>query len=169
MPVIVWASYEDPSKPDIVHNRIIRSSDYLAANASGGANEQQHAKAIIVFLFTYWEDEIRSRLAAAIGVTPNDIQADVMGDLRILRNVILHSKGIIRPDKHADLKTMSDLFAVDQPLVLSYEAMHRIFVLVKQDCARLLFGWLGITDSPIQPEEMLDVAIQKHLRRDGPN
>ena len=169
MPVVVWASYEDPSKPDIVHNRIIRSSDYLAANASGGANEQQHAKAIIVFLFTYWEDEIRPRLAAAIGVTPNDIQADAMGDLRILRNVILHSKGIIRPDKHVGLKTMSELFAVDQPLVFSYETMHRIFVLVKQDCARLLFGWLGITDSPIQPEEMLDVAIQKHLRRDGPN
>jgi len=169
MPTIVWVSYEDPSKPDITHNQIVRSSDYLAANASGGANEQQHANAIIVFLFTYWEDGIRPRLAAAIGVTPNDIQADVMGDLRILRNVILHSKGVIRADKHADLKTMRDLFAVDQPLVLSYETMHRIFVLVKQDCAKLLFGWLGITDSPIQPEEMLDVAIQKHLRRAGPN
>jgi hypothetical protein len=92
-----------------------------------------------------------------------------MGDLRILRNVILHSKGVIRPDKHAGLKKMGDLFAVDQPLRLSYETMHRIFVLVKQECARLLFGWLGVTDPPIQPEEMLDVAIQKHLRRAGPN
>lgn len=169
MAVIVWASYEDPSKPDIVHNRIIRASDYLAANASGGANEQQHARAIIVFLFTYWEDEIRPRLAAALGVKPKDIQAEVMGDLRILRNIILHSKSIIRSDKHAGLKTMSALFAVDQPLVLSYETMHRIFILVKQDCARLLFGWLGISDSPVQPEDILDVAIQKHLRRDGPN
>ena len=168
-PVIVWASYEDPSKPDIVHNRIIRASDYLAANTPGGANEQQHARAIIVFLFTYWEDEIRPRLAAATGVTPNDIRAEVMGDLRILRNVILHSKGIMRSDKHASLKTMSALFAVDEPLLLSYETMHRIFVLIKQDCARLLFGWLGITDSPIQPEEMLDIAIQKHLRRGEPN
>lgn len=168
-PVIVWTSYEDPSKPDIVHNRIIRASDYLAANASGGTNEQQHARAIIVFLFTYWEDEIRPRLATASGVTPNEIRADVMGDLRILRNVILHSKSIMRSDKHASLKTMGALFGVDEPLLLSYETMHRIFVLVKQDCARLLFGWLGITDSPIQPEEMLDLAIQKHLRRRRPN
>lgn len=168
-PVIVWASYEDPSKPDIVHNRIIRASDYLAANAPGGTNEQQHARAIIVFLFTYWEDEIRPRLATASGVTPNEIRADVMGDLRILRNVILHSKSIMRSDKQTSLKTMGALFAVDGPLLLSYETMHRIFVLVKQDCARLLFGWLGITDSPIQPEEMLDLAIQKHLRRRRPN
>jgi hypothetical protein len=163
-PVTVWASYEDPSKPDIVHNRIIRAPDYLAANAPGGSNEQQHARAIIVFLFTYWEEEIRPRLATATGVAPNDICSDVMGDLRILRNVILHSKGIIRSDKHASLKTMSALFAVDEPLLLSYETMHRIFILVKQDCARLLFGWLGLTDSPIQPEEMIDVAIQRLLR-----
>ncbi len=164
-PVIVWVSYEDPSKPDIIHNRVIRAPDYVAANASGGTNEQQHAKAIIVFLITYWEDEIRPRLATVSGVTLNEIRADVMGDLRILRNVILHSKSIMRADKHAALKTMSALFAVDQPLLLSYETMHRIFVLVKQDCARLLFGWLGVTDSPVQPEEMLDLAIQKHFPR----
>ena len=60
--VVVWASYEDPTKPDIIHNRIIRAQDYLAVNAKGGSNEQQHAKAIVVFLFTYWEDEIRPRL-----------------------------------------------------------------------------------------------------------
>jgi hypothetical protein len=67
-PVVVWASYEDPSKPDIIHNRIIRADDYLAANARGGSNEQKHARAIVIVLFTYWEDEIRPRLARAKGV-----------------------------------------------------------------------------------------------------
>ena len=59
LPVTVWASYEDPSKPDVIHNRIIRAKDYIAANANGGSNEQQHAKAIVIFLFTYWDDEMR--------------------------------------------------------------------------------------------------------------
>ena len=31
--VVVYASYEDPSKPDIIHNRIILASDYIAANS----------------------------------------------------------------------------------------------------------------------------------------
>src|SRR5947209_13120052 len=62
--VVVWASYEDPTKPDVIHNRIIRATDYLAANSKGGSNEQQHARAVLVFLFTYWELEIRPRLAA---------------------------------------------------------------------------------------------------------
>ena len=103
MPTVVWASYEDPTKPDIIHNQIIRSDEYLEANRPGGRNEQQHSRAILIFLFTYWEAEIRPRLARAKGVAPNDIQSDIMGDLGTLRNVILHAKGVLRLDKHASL------------------------------------------------------------------
>ncbi len=162
--VVVWASYEDPTNPDVIHNRIIRAEDYLAANATGGSNEQQHAKAIVVFLFASWEDEIRPRLAAARGVTVHDIRCDAMGDLRILRNVILHAKSIMRSDKHADLKKLGELFPVDRPIRLSYESMQKIFVVVKQDCGRLLLEWLGVKDAPIQPEEIVDIAIQKGRR-----
>ena len=159
--VVVWASYEDPMQPDIVHNRIIRAHDYLVSNAKGGSNEQQHSKAILVFLFTYWEDEIRPRLAASKGAEVQDIRSEVMGDLRILRNVILHAKSIMRPEKHRDLKRLGELFIVDQPIHLSYESMYKIFVLIKQDCGRMLFEWLGVKDAAVQPEEMVDVAIQK--------
>lgn len=159
--VIVYASYEDPSQPDVIHNRIIRATDYIAANSKGGSNEQQHSQAVLVFLFTFWEEEIRPRLAASKGVELREIRSDIMGDLRILRNVILHSKGIIRSEKHEDLKKLSDMFVVDKPVHVSYEGMHRVFVLIKQDCARMLFEWLGVTDAPIQPEEMIDLAIQK--------
>ena len=158
--VVVWASYEDPTKPDIIHNQIIRSDQYLEANRAGGRNEQQHSRAIIVFLFTYWEDEIRPRLARAKGVEVKEIRSDIMGDLRTLRNVILHSKGVLRPERIATLKVLGDMFVVDKELEFSYEGMHRIFVLMKQDCARLLFEWLGIKNGPVRPEELRDVAIQ---------
>lgn len=160
-PVTVWASYEDPSKPDVIHNRIIRASDYLARNAAGGANEEQHARAIVIFLFTFWEDEIRPRLAAAKGVALNEIRSDIMGDLRVLRNVILHAKGILNQDKHAELKLLKDMFPLDTPLALPEERMQRIFVLIKQDCARLLYGRFGVKDAPAQPHELRDVAIQR--------
>lgn len=160
-PVTVWASYEDPKQPDVIHNRIIRANDYIAANSKGGSNEQQHARAVLVFLFTYWEDEVRPRLAASRSVRLQEISSDVMGDLRVIRNVILHSKSIMRPDKHKDLKKMSDLFAVDQPIHISYEGMHKIFVLIKQDCTRMMLEWLGVRDSLIQPEKIVDCAVQK--------
>ena len=28
-PVIVWSTYEDPSKPDIIHSRIVRADEYM--------------------------------------------------------------------------------------------------------------------------------------------
>lgn len=158
---VVWSSYEDPTKPDIIHNRIIRSNDYLSSNSVDGSNTQQHSQAILVFLFTYWEDEIRPRLAKSMSVAANQIKSDIMGDLRILRNVILHSKGIIPSDKYKRLKLLGEMFSVDQPIHVSYENMHRIFVLIKQDCARLLLKWLGMENSPnLRPEDLRDVAIQ---------
>ncbi len=159
--VVVWASYEDPTKPDVIHNRIIRASDYLAANSKGGSNEQQHARAVLVFLFTYWELEIRPRLAASRGVELEQIRSDVMGDLRILRNAILHARGIMTAEEQRRLKKLSDLFVADQPVHIPYENMHRIFVLVKQDCGRMLLEWVGVEDAPIQPEQIVDLAVQK--------
>lgn len=159
--VVVWASYEDPTQPDVIHNRIIRANDYIAANSENASNTQQHSQAVLVFLFTYWEEEVRPRLAGSIGVHVNEIRSDIMGDLRIARNAILHSKGVLRPDKHKDLKKLGQMFVVDEPIHISYDDMHRIFVLIKQDCARMLFEWLGVKDAPIQPEEIVDVAIQK--------
>jgi len=87
-----------------------------------------------------------------------------MGDLRVLRNVILHAKSVMRSDKHAELKQLGGLFAIDEPVALSYENMHKIFVAVKQDCGKLMLDWLGVEDAPIQPEEIADISIQKHHR-----
>jgi hypothetical protein len=160
--VVVWASFEDPTKPDVIHNRIIRASDYIAANSKGGSNAQQLSQAVLVFLFTYWEYEIRPRLSALQNVELKEIRSDIMGDLRILRNAILHAKGIIRPDKHKGLKKLSDMFVVDQPVHISYESMHQIFVFIKQDCARMLFARIGVKDALTQAEDIVDFAIQKH-------
>ena len=162
--VVVWASYEDPTKPDIIHNRIIRVVDYVAANAPGGSNEQKHARAIVVFLFTYWEDEIRPRLAKAKGVELKEIRSEIMGDMWVLRNIILHSKSILRPEKHKELKKLGGMLSINRPLHLSYEDMHQIFVLIKQDCGRLMFEWLGVKDSPIATDEIRDIAIQRGSR-----
>ncbi len=160
--VVMRASYEDPTQPDVIHDRIIRASDYIEANSEGGFNAQQHSQAVLIFIFTYWEDEIRPRLAAARNVELHEIGSDIIGDLRILRNIILHAKGILRRDKQKGLKKLGNMFIVDQPIHISYEKMHQIFVLIKQDCANMLFEWLGVKNAPIQPDEIVDIAVQKH-------
>jgi hypothetical protein len=44
--VVVYASYEDPSKPPVIHNRIVRADTYIEANSPGGSNEQRLARSI---------------------------------------------------------------------------------------------------------------------------
>lgn len=158
--VVVWASYEDPSKPDIIHHRIIRAVDYIAINAAGGSNEQQHAQAVLVFLYTYWELETRPRLAAAKGCDTGEIRADIMGDLRILRNVILHAKGIMRPDALKSLKKLGAWFTTGEPIHISFERMKQILIWVHQACAFLLFEWRGLPDARAQAEQIVSLAIQ---------
>lgn len=165
VPIIVYASYEDPNKPDIIHNRIIRATDYIEVNSPGGPNEQRQARAIVVFLFTYWEDEIRPRLAMAKGVIANEIRSDIMGDMRILRHAILHAKSIIRSEEHRRLKILDSMFPADQPIHISYEDMHRLFVLIKQECCRLMLDWHGLEDAPISPEQIVDITIQRNGRQ----
>jgi hypothetical protein len=163
--VIVYTSYEDLTKPDIIHNRIVRADTYLEANSPGGSNEQRHARSIVVFLFTFWEDEIRPRLAEAKGVSVNEIRSNIMGDMRILRHAILHAKSSIRPEEHRRLKVIGPMFPPSTPLKIAYEDMHRLFVVIKQDCARLMFEWLGVEDAPVSPEQLVDIAIQKERQK----
>ncbi len=113
-----------------------------------------------MFLFSFWEEEIRPRLAAILNIDVHKIKSDIMGDLRILRNAILHSKGILRTDKYRQLKKLSRMFSENAPIHLSYENMHQVFVLIKQDCARNFYEFLGITDPKVKPGEIVDLAIQ---------
>jgi hypothetical protein len=38
--------------------------------------------------------------------------------------------------------------------------MHKIFVLLKQDMARMMLEWLGKKNAPFKPEELRAFAIQ---------
>src|SRR5882724_2059511 len=68
---VMRASLEDPTRPDVIHQRIIRTDEFIAANSELGFNQQQCIRGILVLTYTFWEDEIRPRLAAALGV-PKD-------------------------------------------------------------------------------------------------
>jgi hypothetical protein len=163
-PVIVWSSYEDPSQPDIIHSRIVRADDYVAANSPGGSNEQQQSHAILVFLYTYWEESIRQRLAKAKAVEKNDIKSEIMADLKIVRHAILHAKAKISRKEFGRVKRLNNIFKPETEINVSYDDMHKIFYMVKQDIARLLFDWLGVQDAPISLDQLRDIAIQRSRR-----
>lgn len=160
--VISHQSFEDPRSPDVIHSRTITANNFIEENSLEGINQRQLSYSVIVFIYTYWEDEIRPRLAMAAGLETKDVSCEIMGDLRCIRNSVLHTKGIFRPEWHGKLHVLQECFAVDEQIEISYELMHQIFVKIKQGCAKMIFEWLGV-----DPGERFDIdqlkgfAIQK--------
>jgi hypothetical protein len=67
----------------------------------------------IVMMYAYWEDHYREKIAHAIGLKDkNDVKIEIMGDLRILRNSIVHNGGYVISDKK--FKILGDFRPGDQ-------------------------------------------------------
>ena len=164
--VMVSSSLEDPNSPDVILNRISRSVDYIADNSEKGFNEQQQAQAIIVFMFAYWDEEIRPRLAKAKHFSsPNEISVDAFGDLRLLRRAIIHNKGNLTATLHGKLKVMQDLFLADADVRPSHEDMHQLFIRAKQGLAKLIVDHVGPRPGSPDPTDVKDLAITRSRTR----
>jgi hypothetical protein len=159
-PVMMYASVEDPSSPDVIHHRIIRADEFLAVNAEAGFNERQVCWSIIVFLFAYWNEEVRPQIAAVRGVDPEDIKVNALGDLRIIRHSIIHDKGILPAKAHTKLKKLSALFRPDEKITLSHDQMHKLFVAVKQAIAEIILSYTSHLPGAPDASDIVSIAIQ---------
>lgn len=158
-PRVMMTAVEDPTQPDVLMHRIVLVSEYIAANAVGGSNEQHHARAAITFLYAYWDEEVRAELGRALGVPTNEIVSDIFGDLRLIRHAVLHNKGILTDTAYQRLKLVREHFTPNGVVSLPNATMHRIFYLIKQDMAQRV-----INDSGLKGEgtdDIIEVAIQR--------
>lgn len=158
-PRVMMTAVEDHAQPDVLMHRIVLVSEYIAANAVGGSNEQHHARAAITFLYAYWDEEVRPELGRALGVPANEIVSDIFGDLRLIRHAVLHNKGIITDTAFRKLKLIGDHFMPDRLVSLPNATMHRIFSLIKQDMAQRV-----IIDSGLQckaADDIIEISIQR--------
>ncbi|MFH1344499.1 MAG: hypothetical protein ABIL01_25370 [Pseudomonadota bacterium] len=161
-PVITWASVEDPSRPDVLHHRVIRADEFIKVNAETGYNEQQVCCAIVVFIFATWDEGIRPRMARIRGVEPREVKLDEMGDLRILRHAIIHNAGMVTTSEYAKLKVMTDLCQPDTRLTFNHDQMHTLFVHVKRSIGRLILKHTGDLPGAPDPASIVGVAISNH-------
>ena len=158
--VVVWDSMEDPTQPDVIHSSIRKSTVYLADNAEAGFNEQQICWSIIVFMFAYWDEEVRPAIAKVRGVSVDDIKVDALGDLRLIRNSIIHNKGVVSSPDHNRLKLMRHLVQPEQRVVLGHDQMHAIFVFIKQAIGEIVLHYTGgLTGAP-KAADIAGIAIQ---------
>ena len=63
--------------------------------AEGGEFEARRNKALLVMLYHRWEEFYRHRIGQAFGVRKNDVHCVLMGDVRRVRNLIVHDNAVV--------------------------------------------------------------------------
>jgi|GEM_PF-1197897 len=75
-------------------------------NAPGGDNQIMAANMSIVMMYAYWEARYRKKIANAAGLKDEkELKIDIMGDLGILRNSIIHHAGDMKTEKKCKILT----------------------------------------------------------------
>ena len=78
----------------------------------GGEFENQHAKALVVFIFHLWEDHFRDRIACATRLRKKEVLCDLMGDIRIIRNAIIHKNSLVVETDLSNLVLLPEIWQV---------------------------------------------------------
>ncbi|APP74480.1 hypothetical protein BJD12_03520 [Xanthomonas vesicatoria ATCC 35937] len=77
------------------HQARIKMKDLVDFSSKGGLFTDTLAKSLIVSLYSEWDELYRHRLAKEMGVDASAIRADLMGDIRHVRNWIVHNKSVV--------------------------------------------------------------------------
>jgi hypothetical protein len=128
----VYIGIGDPNDPTSKQYAVFRASQIPGLVKKGGPISTQLGHQWAVFVFTEWETNLRPRLAAASGSTPDEIQADVFGDLRCIRHDILHHHGIASAEWSGRCRILR-WFRPGSPVVIEAEHIAEFMRLVPWD------------------------------------
>ncbi len=88
----------NPNAPDAYPLHVCTQKEYRERNERNGQNEHVIGRLCVILLYQYWEDHYRARIASEMNLTKDSLRLPVMGDLRLLRQSIIHHQGIALKD-----------------------------------------------------------------------
>jgi len=92
----VFIGSGNPNKPTsrVKHQTTI--GELLGRNVKGGQNYARAGQLLVVLVFVFWESGFRGRIAGNLGLESEDLIVPAMGDIRLLRNDVIHNRSVIR-------------------------------------------------------------------------
>ena len=118
-----------PGTPDAYPLHVCTQAEYRSRNDKDGKNHVVLANMCLVLVYQYWEDRYRKAIADELGIDKNELVLDIMGDLRILRNSIVHHDAVALGDV-AKCRVLTG-FAPGQPIKISKKKFEEIVFCVK--------------------------------------
>ena len=116
----------------------------LDAFSENGEYERLYSKAFVVFAYQMWEESARPKIARALGVNHADVQCDLMGEWRHLRNWLVH------PDE----STAQAYFRNARMLTVVLDRLQPGEPEVKGDMVFPLVGYLNSLHVIVNPNQL---------------
>lgn len=88
----------DPNLPESIWQHKCTQGEYKQRNSNGGLNFLFIGNMAIVSIYQFWEDYYRCAIAKLLGLKKDQIIEPIMGDIRLLRQSIIHHGGQALPD-----------------------------------------------------------------------
>lgn len=104
---------DTPQSPGISTLGQIRQGELMESLAIGGTFEDYHSKALIVTIFHLWDEYFRPRLATQLNVKSNQVRCALMGDMRHVRNWIIHQQSVVPVDHTAKLPFIKQIWHLE--------------------------------------------------------
>ena len=112
--------------------------DYLEALKAEREFENQQAKMFIVFIFHLWDDNFRHRIANSLSISNNLVECDLMGDIRLIRNSIIHRDSVVQPQDLNRLKMLPQIWNIEAgKLSISNNMVHAMMEQINAMCIRI--------------------------------
>ena len=100
-------------------------ADILEGLKTRGEFENQHANALVVFIYHLWDDNFRKKIAASLSIPTKKVTCDLMGDIRKIRNKIIHHQSVIPQNLPNSLKILSRIWDIKPGKLLVSSDMIR--------------------------------------------
>ena len=117
-------SKQSPGSSTIASMKI---REFLEGLAEGGEFENQQAKAFLVFVFHLWEEKYRPAISRVLSVDVKQVKCDLMGDIRLVRNLIIHEDAVVPRGFVDKLALLQEIWTI-QPgeLKLTGKMIHSV-------------------------------------------
>ena len=101
---------DDPNNIELRTIAVMKQGELIEALQRGGEFEIQNCHALIVFMYHLWDEYYRPRMADALGLEHSgQLKSDLFGDIRLVRNGIIHNQAVLAESEYNNLKMLSDL------------------------------------------------------------
>ena len=124
---IGFGSPEDPQLPGKSIIGQMRQGELSQCLKVGGEFENNLAKFFVVVTYHLWDENYRQMIAKTLSVNSERVVCELMGDLRLIRNIIIHNNSAIATKDLRKLEFLPGIWRLHRGnLVISQKMMHSL-------------------------------------------